>query len=197
VAEETAQRVLPTVTGFAVGQAIAALQKHDIAIGPLLHRAGLSERDFAATDGDPLHHRISAVRQAEFLNHAAEARNDSAFGFHLAEHTDPRDAGILFYVASGAQNLNEALTLFARYFRIDNEAVRLNLTRSPQSLAVEIIFVGLPRHSLRQNAEFGISVLLKALRLIAERNVRPSRVAFAHARNSNLQGVRALLRLPR
>ena len=187
MAEETAQRVLPTVTGFAVGQAIAALQKHDIAIGPLLHRAGLSERDFAATDGDPLHHRISAVRQAEFLNYAAEARNDSAFGFHLAEHTDPRDAGILFYVASGAQNLNEALTLFARYFRIVNEAVRLNLTRSPESLTVEVNFVGLPRHSVRQNAEFGISVLLKALRLIADRNVRPSWAAFAHARNSNLQ----------
>jgi hypothetical protein len=173
------------VTGFAVWQAIAALRKHDIAIGPLLHRADLSERDFAAADADPLHHRISAVRQAEFLDHAAEARNDSAFGFHLAEHTDPRDAGILFYVASGAQSLNEALTLFTRYFRIVNEAVRL--TRSPDGLRVEIIFVGLPRHSLRQNAEFGISVLLKALRLIADRNVRPSRAAFAHARNSNLR----------
>jgi hypothetical protein len=116
VTEETIGQVLPTVTGFAVEQTIAALRKHDIAIGPLLRRAGLSECDFAAGGGDPLHHRMSAVRQAAFLNYAAEARNDSAFGFHLAEQADPRDAGILFYVASAAQNLNEALTLFARYF---------------------------------------------------------------------------------
>ena len=187
MAEETAQRVLPTVTGVRRGASDRGVTKARHRNRPAAAPSWVVGTRLAATDGDPLHHRISAVRQAEFLNYAAEARNDSAFGFHLAEHTDPRDAGILFYVASGAQNLNEALTLFARYFRIVNEAVRLNMTRSPQGLAVEIIFVGLPRHSLRQNAEFGISVLLKALRLIADRNVRPSWAAFAHARNSNLQ----------
>ena len=40
--------------------------------------------------------------------------DDSAFGLHLAEQANPRDVGILFYVASGAQSLGEALTLFAR-----------------------------------------------------------------------------------
>ena len=34
---------LPTVTGFAARQAIAALRKHNIATAPLLRRAGLSE----------------------------------------------------------------------------------------------------------------------------------------------------------
>jgi len=186
VTTEATWEGLPTVTGFAVGQAIAALRKRDIAVAPLLRRAGLSERDFAAADADPLHHRISAIRQAKFLDYAADASSDSAFGLHLAEQTDPRNAGILFYVASGAKDLDQALTLFGRYFRIVNEAVRLNLTRSPQSLTVEVSFAGLPRRSLRQNAEFGISVLLKALRLIANRSLRPNRATFAHARNSEL-----------
>jgi AraC-like DNA-binding protein len=127
------------------------------------------------------------VGQARFLDYVAEALDDSAFGLHLAEQTDPHDAGILFYVASGAKNFGDALGLFERYFRIVNEAVRLKLTQTGEGLAAEVEFVSLPRHVVRQNAEFGISVILKALREIAGRSVRPIRAAFVHARNSDLR----------
>ncbi len=177
-------RALPTVTGFAAKQAIAALRERGVAAAPLLRRAGLSERALA---GDSDVHPMSALAQARVLDFAAEAMEDSAFGLHLALQTDPRDAGIFFYVASGAKNLGEALSLFARYFRIVNEAVRLRLTQAPAGTAVEAEFVGLPRHEVRQNAEFGIAVILKALREITGRNIRPERVAFAHPRNADLR----------
>ena len=181
------EQVLPTVTGFAARQAIAALRKHNIATAPLLRGAGLSEYDFARHDSSPLHHRVSAVGQARFLDYAAEAMDDSAFGLHLAEQADPRDAGIIFYVASGAQTLGEALTLFARYFRIVNEAVRLKLRRKPEGVDLEVDFIGVPRHSVRHNVEFGIAVILKALRELAHRNICPTRASFAHPRNSDLR----------
>jgi AraC-like DNA-binding protein len=177
----------PTVTGLGAKQAIAELQRRGVATAPLLRRAGLSELDLAARSGSPIGHRVSAEAQAKFLDYAAEAMDDSAFGLHLAEQTDPRDAGILFYIASGAKNFGEALALFERYFRIVNEAVRLKLTRTREGLAAEVEFVGLPRHVVRQNAEFGISVILKALREIAGRGVHPTRAAFVHARNSDLR----------
>ena len=178
--------MLPTVTGFAARQAIEALRKHGVAIAPLLHRAGLSE-DLATGDGTFPHARISAAGQGRFLDYAAAALEDAAFGLHLAEQADPRNAGILFYVASGAKDVNEALTLFARYFRIVNEAVRLKLVRLSAGLAVEVELVGIPRHSIRQNVEFGIAVILKALREMTDRVIRPERVAFVHPRNSNLR----------
>jgi AraC-like DNA-binding protein len=182
----TAQ-VPPTVTGFAAKQAIAVLRKHNIPTAVLLHRAGLSEQEFAAGDVSSLNHRVAAVGQAKFLDYAAEAMDDSAFGLHLAEQADLRDAGILFYAASGAKNLGDALTLFERYFRIVNEAVRLKLVRAPQGAVVEVNFVGLPRHTARQNAEFGIAAILKALREVAGRSIRPTRTAFVHARSSDLR----------
>jgi hypothetical protein len=46
--EETTRQALPTVTGFAAKQAIAALRTHNINIAPLLRRAGLLEKDLAA-----------------------------------------------------------------------------------------------------------------------------------------------------
>jgi AraC-like DNA-binding protein len=187
VTDETTRQRLPTVTGVAARQAIAALRTHNIKAGPLLHQAGLSERDLTTTGASPLHDRVSAVGQARFLDYAAEALDDSAFGLHLAAKTDPRDAGILFFVASGAKNFGEALALFERYLRIVNEAVRLKLRKTAEGLAVEVEFIDLPRHVVRQNAEFGISLILKALREMAGRNVRPISATFAHARNSDLR----------
>ena len=66
------------------------LRKHNIATAPLLLRAGLSEHGLArsANDRDGLPLRVSAVGQCRFLEYAAEAMDDSAFGLHLAGHQD-------------------------------------------------------------------------------------------------------------
>jgi AraC-like DNA-binding protein len=185
--EKTIQQVLPSVTGFAVKQAIVALRKHNIATAPLLRRAGLSGHDIATSGSNASHRGVSAETQARFLDYAAEAMDDSAFGLHVAEQTDPRDAGMLFYVASGGKDVGEALGLLARYFRIMNEAVRLTLTSTREGLAAEVEFVGLPTHSVRQNAEFGVATIVKALREMTGRSICPTRTAFVHARNSDLR----------
>jgi len=182
---DTTNRLLQSAAGFAARQAIAFLQKHNIATTSLLHAVGLSEHEFAGTMN--VEHRLSAAAQAKLLEHAAEAMDDSAFGLHLAEQSDPRDVGALFYVASGGKDVSESLTLFARYFRVVNEAIRLKLTRTPEGLAVEADLAGVATPSARQNAEFAIAIILKALRIVTGREVRPIRVAFAHPRNSNLR----------
>jgi AraC-like DNA-binding protein len=187
--EETARQVLPTATGFAAKEAIAALRKRHIATASLLRRAGLLEHDLALVEkgGNPTGHRISAIAQVKFLDYAAEAMNDSAFGLHVGEQIDPRDAGIYFYVASAAKDIDEALALYARYFRIVNEGVRLKLARKPNGVALEVEFVGLPRHLARQTAEFGMAALLRGLRVIAGRNIHPTQVSFAHMRSSDVR----------
>jgi AraC-like DNA-binding protein len=146
----------------------------------LLLRVGLSEHDFDDRTG-----RISAGTQSKLLEYAAEALNDSAFGLHLAQQANPREIGLLFYVASAAKNIGEALTLYARYCRIVNEAVRVKLLQTQSGVAVEFAFIGVSRHRARQNAEFGVAATIKALREIAGRNIHPTHVSFAHASSSN------------
>jgi len=182
VTGETTWSPLPSVTGFAAKRALSVLRERGVAVAPLLERAGVSEQDF----DDRPQRRISAAAQGKFLELAAEAMDDSLFGLHLAEETDPRDAGILFYVTSGAKDIGEALTLFARYSRIVNEGARVKLMQLPEGAGVETDFIGLPRHSLRQNTEFAIAVIVKALREVTGHRIRPLRAAFAHSRNSDL-----------
>lgn len=178
--EETTRQVLPTATGFSARQATAALRNRGVAVDPVLRRVGLSERDFDNRQG-----RISASAQSKLLEYAAEALNDSAFGLHLAQQANPREIGLLFYVGSAAKHVNEAVALYARYCRIVNEAIRVKVLEVESGVVVEFIFVGVSRHSARQNAEFGMAAAIKALREIAGRDIHPTHVSFAHAGDSN------------
>ena len=179
--EETTRELLPSATGFAARQAIAILRKDNVPIAPLLTRAGISEGDIENRQG-----RISALAQGKLLEYAAEALGDNEFGLHLAEQANPREAGLLFYVASAAEHVGDALALTARYCRVGNEAERLKVNRSSKNMIVETTFVGLPRHFAWQNTEFVIAATIKALREMAGRDFEPVQVTFTLARNSEL-----------
>ena len=172
----------PTVIGFAINCAIAALRKHNIDPRQLLNRAGLSERSF-----DDPQTRVPTLGQARFLEYSAEALGDTAFGFHLAKEGNARDAGLIFYVGSAARNVGEAAALVVRYIRIADESVRVKLVRQPEGVKVEIHFAGLSRHLLRHQAEFAVAMAVKAIRAASGYDVRPTRVRFAHARPSGGQ----------
>jgi hypothetical protein len=122
----------------------------------LLQRAGFSADDF-----DVRHQRISAASQGKFLEYAAEALGDSAFGLHLAEGANPREAGLVFYVAAAAKNVGEAVALFARYSRIANEAARFKPMRGLEGIVAEIDFVGFSRHAARHVIELALPSQLK------------------------------------
>jgi AraC-like DNA-binding protein len=190
LAGETTRQVLPTATGFAAKEAITILREHDVAIAPLLQRAGLSEQGFARTGSDDnvaAMQRLSAIGQCKFLEYAAEATGDSAFGLHLAGQVDPHDTGIFIYVGSAAADVGEALALYSRYSRIVNEAFRQKFVRRSGCAGIEVEFAGLPRYAARQNTEFVLGCFKMALRVLTGRNVAATTVTFSHSRNSDLR----------
>jgi AraC-like DNA-binding protein len=190
VTEERLRHALPTVTGIAAKLTLAVLKKQNVAVAPLLRRAGFSE------DFDGRQQRITAASQGKFLEYAAEAMDDSAFGLHLAKEANPRDAGLVFYVAAAAKNVGEAVALFARYSRIANEAARFKPMPGREGLIAEISFIGLSRHTAKHVIEFGVALTIKGLREIAGRNIRPTHLSFIHARNSNLREFEAFFGCP-
>jgi AraC-like DNA-binding protein len=190
VIEGASQRPL-TVTGFAVNCAIAALGKRNIAALPLLSRAGLAGYDFGEAKV-----RVPAIAQGEFLEYAAEAIGDAAFGLHLAEQADPREAGLLFYAASSAGTLGETLTLVLRYSHLVNQSLRLNSHSGPESVVLEFDLVGVSRQRVKHNTEFWVATIMKASRGITGREIRPITVAFPHVRNSELREFERVLRCP-
>jgi AraC-like DNA-binding protein len=175
-----AGRAPATGSGFAARRVLAALQKRNIDAAPLLRRVGLSDYN-----PDDRQQRISALSEARLVEYAAEATADTAFGLHLAQGADPREAGLLYYAVSAGKDVREALALFARYSRIVNDSVRVAIVPRAEGVTLAANYVGVPRHRFRQIVEFQFAIVVKALREAAGRKIGPSRVLFAHARISD------------
>jgi AraC-like DNA-binding protein len=171
-----------TVNGFAAKRALAILRSRDIDPSPLLRRARLS-----GYEPGEHRHRISALSQAQLVQYASETLKDTAFGLHLAQQTDPREAGLLFYAISAGNDVREALTLFARYARIANDAVRVAMVPRPTGTTLALTSFRIPRHSCRQNLEFAMAMIVKALREAAGRELNPGGARFSHARTTDLK----------
>ncbi len=162
--------------------ALAALEAASIPAEPLLRRAGVSRQ--AAAD---IQLRLSAAGQARFFELASEALGDDMFGLRIAMEANPRGIGLLYYVTSSAKNLEEGGALFARYCRIVNESVRVSLTRQPDSVTIEATYVGFARRAAQQIIEFQFAALMKSMREITGRNIRPVAVTHAHPRVNHLK----------
>ena len=137
--------------------------------------------------------RVSAIGQCRFLEYAAEAMDDSAFGLHLARQIDPRDVGLYFYAGSAARDLGEALALFSRYCRIVNEAFRL--TQRSADTAIEFEFAGLPRYAARHNMEYVVAGIVGGIANDVRPQRRPDESRVRPQSEFRLAGIRAVLRL--
>src|SRR6202012_5533220 len=110
--------------GGVISRLVYARAKHKgIDVAPLLKQAGLTE--------DVIHDRSASVgvaNQIKFVDLVAEALGDDLLGFHLAEDFDPREIGLLYYVAASADTMGDALQRGERYIKLQNEAVRFKVS---------------------------------------------------------------------
>jgi Arabinose-binding domain of AraC transcription regulator, N-term len=111
VTQAANQPTLPTVMGFAARSLASELHERQDTLASLLREAGLTNRELIDRQ-----HRISATAQSRLLELASEALKDDALGFHLAAQANLRSAGLLFYVASAAKTVGEALALLSVTF---------------------------------------------------------------------------------
>src|SRR5262249_13935705 len=146
-------------------------------VAKLLKASGLALYDLSeSTVG------ISAQKQIDFVELAADAIGDSNFGFHLAEKFDLRTIGLLYYVAASAKTLGEALQRAARCSATVNDGIVL-IIRHDKSLHVSFKYNDLARYTDKQQIEFWITALVRIVRQLTDREVRPMRIRLIHHKN--------------
>jgi AraC-like DNA-binding protein len=165
----------PSAEGHMTRRAVERL-KPFCDVEALLRRAGLSLQSIK----DP-NARIGVESQIKFLKLASEALDDPLLGFHLAESFEPRELGLLYYVQASSATLGEALARVARYSSVAHEGLAAKCVRG-NALSFRIDYVGLPRHSDRQQMEFLTTALVRIWRELTNTHLRPARIRLAHPR---------------
>ena len=125
--------------------------------------------------------RLRVRSQIRFFELAAEALQDDLLGVHLALDYDLREIGLLYYVLTSCEVLNDALHKAARYCVITNEAVSLKF-RARRETTIALDYVGVERRSDRHHIEFWLVSLVRLCRQLTNRRLIPSRVRVAHHR---------------
>jgi AraC-like DNA-binding protein len=122
--------------------------------------------------------------------------NDSLLGLHLAAEMDLRNAGILFYLAASSATVAEALKNLAQYAGTTSEAVLYEISPHEDATVVTVRPARAHDELGRQISEFHAFAIIRALRMLTSRDFAPSRITFAHARNSDLREIHRILRCP-
>lgn len=165
----------PTASGGIARLAYDTARRRGVQLAPLMAGARLTEIQIRDADS-----RIRMASQIALLDAIAKALADEWFGFHLAQKTDLRELGMLYYVTASSETLADALQRLARYSSIANEGLLLKcVTRG--SVRVEFEYVGIARHTDRHQMEFLMSFLLRLCRHLTGKPLLPTRVSFSHS----------------
>lgn len=164
----------PTATGGITRLAFARVQAVGIAPEPLVAEAGLTLEQINDRSA-----RIDVRHQIRFLDLAASALKDELLGFHLALTCDLRELGLLYYVPASSQTLGEGLRRLARYTSMVNESVSVEY-REGKNVRTIFEYLGVARHSDRQQIEFCLTILTRLCRHLTRRDLVPIRVRIAH-----------------
>ncbi len=155
--------------------AFSHLQAKKIDPFPLAKRAGIDPE--AIRDPSVA---ITVANQIRFVKLTAEILQDPLIGFRLACTFDIRQLGWLYYVASSASTLGIALSRLARYCRINNEGIRLEVERR-EKVFVKLRYSGVPRHAdFYQIGAFITGIIILA-RHVTAGPLLPITIRLAHS----------------
>jgi len=165
-----------------VRQLAQELAKQGYPVRQLLTQAGISERALHGKDA-----RIPFTKNAAFFELAAEATDNTNLGLEFAQSRDTRDAGLLGYVGLNSPTVKDALKNLSRYRHVMSDALEINVDELENSGNIRWWRRGLASARCRQYMEFGTTNLIRGLREMTRRRLRPVRVTFAHARNARIR----------
>ena len=177
--------------GIAARETLRYLDRNGVDAEPLLLKAELSRSQLSEDSGG-----ISVASQHRFLEFAAIETSDSLLGLHVAAEMDLRDAGILFYLAAASATVAEALEHLARYAGTANEAVHLEISQYKGETVLTVRPIDEHDEPRGQFSEFIALAVIRALNRSTNRDFAPSRMTFAHPRNSGLREIHRILRCP-
>jgi AraC-like DNA-binding protein len=177
--------------GTAARETLRYLDRNAIDAEPLLLKAELSRGQLLPDSGG-----ISVASQHRFLELAAIETNDSLLGLHVAAEMDLRDAGLLFYLTAASTTVAEALEHLARYAGTANEAVHFEISQHKGETVLAVRPIGWYDEPWRQFSEFIALAVIRALNKATNLDFAPSRMTFAHPRNSELREIHRILRCP-
>lgn len=161
--------------GYA-SRAIETLERSGYPTTPLLKQLRIDRDKLSDPDG-----RIAFRQHVAVLEAAAVLSGDALFGLHLGEKADPRDAGLLGYIAVSSNTVGHALKNVVRYEQVHTEGDKTGWAVNHGFVTITNRITDPVARMSRQHTEFALRATLEAIRIVTRTTVVPVMVEFEHS----------------
>ncbi|MDH4415350.1 MAG: AraC family transcriptional regulator ligand-binding domain-containing protein [Rhizobium sp.] len=170
---------------------IEYLQGTGVSLTALLERHAIASAQF----GDPyalipLHHFV------EFLEDAAAATDDEAFGAKLGAHLKPADIGPMGILFSVSPTIHIALQRIARLANSLQGATISGVMEEDGTLIWSYALTDRSIWPRRQDAEYSMAATCELVRSCFRANINPLEVHFEHERPAKIEPLKRIFRAP-
>lgn len=169
-----------TVAGAVVGDMLNYLSARGVPSSAAIATIGLDPRFAESPDN-----RVRGSTVERLWSYAVEQTGDEIIGLHMAEEYNPGALDILGYVVLSCHTIGEVLEKVARYARLLNDGMRIELVREEKSAVMRCSYLEGTDNYLLRAPQHAIDAtwggLARELRRLSGEPLHPTSVWFGHA----------------
>ena len=151
------------------------LRRRRLAVAGLLKEVGLQEADLSNPEN-----RLPQAPVLHLIERAASLTGDASYGLRLGAARDPRDRGLLGFIALNSPTLIDAMSNIQRFYKMAREGGDFEIERNGAQVALRFRVTDLALRGLRHNSEYIASMVVRGCRDLTCRSISPVRVEFIH-----------------
>src|SRR5262245_6116994 len=151
------------------------LRRRRLAVDGLLKEVGLQEADLSSPEN-----RLPQAAVLNLIERAADLTGDPSYGLRLVASRDPRDRGLLGFVALNSPTLMDAMINMQRFYKIAREGGEFEIERKGVQVALRFRVSDPTLRGLRHNSEFLAATIVRGCRDLVCQSIFPIRAEFIH-----------------
>lgn len=151
------------------------LRRRRLAIDGLLKEVGLQKADLSSHEN-----RLPQAPVLHLIERAANLTGDASYGLRLGAARDPRDRGLLGFMALNSPTLIDAMTNMQRFYKLAREGGDFEIEHTGAQVALRFRVSDFALRGLRHNSEFVAATIVRGCRDLTCQSISPIRAEFIH-----------------
>ena len=151
------------------------LRRRRLSVDGLLKEVGLQKADLSSPEN-----RLPQTPVLHLIERAASLTGDASYGLRLGAAGDPRDRGLLGFIALNSPILIDAMNNIQRFYKLAREGGDFEIERTGAQVALRFRVADLALRGLRQNSEFLAATIVRGCRDLTCQSISPVRAEFIH-----------------
>ena len=166
---------VPKIHARTAGYIVDDLRRRRLAVDKLLKEVGLGKADLSNPEN-----RLPQTAAFRLMERAAGLTGDASYGLRLGASINPRDRGLLGFIALNSPTLIDAMANIQRFYKVGREGHDCEIERFGPQVAFQFRIADPALRGLRHTSEYLAATVVRGCRDLTWQSISPVRAEFIH-----------------